>query len=242
MKGIYSNINRILRDCKLEFKDNLQCILRIGSTLNKNVKPNDIDLIIILKTRESKQDILLLRKIIKNVQFPLDIQIINMVDIKGWNFSHFTHGQFFLYFLKSAQVMYGFNPLNNIFIDDKYLISSVFQKIQYYYFRAKLFLIENRYGNKIISKKDFCYHRKKILLMLADYWFITNNYITDIKDEDYEIILNNLCLNNLYLDNIEFFQKKKCYYTFIAIFEIYQELYFAINDSLIQESLKKGII
>lgn len=232
MSGKLLVIERILQNCKVVFADNLHCILQLGTSLNNISTANDIDIIVILKNRETLADIQKLKHIAKESPLPLDAQVINLRDLEGWNFSHFTHGQFFVYFLRQAEVLYGTNPFKDMRVDNRYLISSVYQKTQYYYCRAQRQFIKNEYGESPLSEEDYFYHRKKILLMLTDYWLVKSGEVKSIQNLNLKNVLNSLNLESLYLKNLNFLKGIYFKSSFEHIIYLYHVIYIAIRNQL----------
>lgn len=210
--------------CESYFKERLHTILQIGSSINAEKDINDIDLIIILKIKEQLDDLLEVRKILRLYEdFTFDVQVINLSDINNQTFSHFSHGIFFAKFLAEANTIFGDNPFCDLKIDKKLVLVSVIQKIQYYYFRAKAFILENKYLNDL-NQKDYSYHKKKILLMLIDYWLAKNNEVLSLKSSS-DILMIMKTLNLKDIDILNFLTSDYRPYKFEDIFIIYDKVY-----------------
>lgn len=209
----------------------LVSVLLYGSSLNKEDIPNDIDIIIIISGVETSNDIKFIQNQIETYDVPMDIQIINIEDLSPDTFSHDTHGQFFISFLKKSFVLYGHNPFLNIFPEYNKQLISVIQKAQYYYFRAKKIQ-----ANKDINEINVDFHRKKIQLMLIDFWLIYKGTVISRYN-------NNDLIKSL--DVLTDFKKNKNQEDFITgvikdidwigIFSIYKDLYLCMLNKLLKK-------
>lgn len=226
------DIDLLKKDFSIYFNDNLKCILHLGSSVEIKNKPNDIDIIVILNKRETSEDVKVVREIVSKIKGVVDIQVISMEDIDSWNFSHFTHGQFFAYFLKEAKVIFGENPFINIFIPEKIVDASVFQKVQYYYCKAKNFFIKNDDINRMMNIKEYSLHQKKILLMLLDFWVTKEKIVLEKEKADFGQILTELGLDRIYEAEKEFFTLKFKEMSFARMFDLYQIVSFRILDQI----------
>lgn len=224
-------VNYIKDQCVHFFDCNLSSIIQIGSSLNGEIVPNDIDMIIILKERESVRDLLFLKNIVEEINFPMDVQVINMVDTKSWNFSHHSHGQFFLYFLKEGKAIYGTNPFSKMQVSNEMLLMSVCQKAQYYYCRIKKQVLEYQNHDKPMSIQELKYHRKKIRLMLLDYWLAVTGGVDGFQRKPYKHIMSDLGLGKLYLQN-SLLENEDRVFSQIQVLSVYQDVYFAISSKL----------
>ena len=168
--------------CKRYYGDRLHAVLHIGSSSSAISGHTDIDLIIVLNDRETFKDMVTLRNILNEYDFIFDVQILNLEYIDQRIFSHFSHGQFFALFLSRATVLFGSNPFGGLRVSRADVIVSVIQKMQYYYFRAKGCVLENKYRG-ILKKNEFRYHRKKILFMLIDYYLAEEDKISMLRNK-----------------------------------------------------------
>lgn len=210
------------------FGSRLDAVLLYGSTTTKSQKPNDLDLIIVLKERETIGDFSFVGEQMKHYSIEMDIQIINTSDIRADYFSHDSHGQFFIKFLqKESQVLYGQNPFLNYFPKYSSQVISVLQKAQYYYFRAK-----KTQADDAINSIDSRFHRKKLLLMLADFWLIYNGECIKIQDKtELEKVVAALTKVPVVASDIKFLlEEGQNDAPWSDIFDIYQRYYFSFLD------------
>ncbi len=167
------------------FKENLQAILYYGSSVLQN-SHTDVDIAIILKKKIApSKDLYELRRIAS--QFPeiiFDLSITYCEEITtANNFSHDSHGCFFVYVFKEAAVLWGENPFLDVTPDLEALRESVVRKLQYYVFRARQMLIGETYQ---IKDKNRDFHRKKILMGLTGILLCRSLKLPESPLEDFE--------------------------------------------------------
>lgn len=232
-------VNRIKGELIEKLSKKIFGILQYGSSVSARRLPNDLDMIVILNERETVDDMNAIHNIVKNISKKIDIQIINKHDIYPETFSHDTHGQFFIPFIKSAKVIYGENPFENLHVSFSALVTSVEQKSQYYYFRAKKQIANI---DRPADNGEFEYHRKKILLMLSDI-----RYIVTGSTLWYESV-HHLCEFITYLTKERPSKKELDFLTgpvsgasLDFIFSLYRKYYYAIIDLLHFKYNKSGI-
>lgn len=225
---IANNIKESVVD---HFGNNLVSVLLYGSSLSlKNTTPIDLDIIIVLKERESPEDLLFLGSESLKYDVDVDLQILNLTDINSNSFSHDTHGQFILLFLHEAQSLYGENPFLNFFPTYTQCVTSVLQKAQYYYFRAKKLQLS---GARPSEMRDVSFHRKKLILMLTDFWLAYSGNIERLNDQDhFSKIIEILTDQNVDSNEMDFLFNKSSLFNWDNIFLLYQKYYFAILDKL----------
>lgn len=218
------------------FGERLSSVLLYGSSISARQRPNDLDIIIILKDRETPRDVAFLQDDLPKYHLKIDLQVINLLDCTSPHFSHDTHGEFFVLFLRTAKVMYGQNPFLETAILYSSQVSSVIKKMQYYYFRARKIHANNppSANSELLS-----FHRKKVLFMLLDFWLVYSGHVlttptlTEIKK-----ILTVLTIPP-HRDVVNFLTNSsiiKC--TWSDIFALYQSVYFTAIDKL-QPSTQK---
>ncbi len=219
----------ITEKAKQHFKSNLYCVLLYGSSISAKRKPNDIDLIVILKERETKEDLKFFREKINKYEREIDLQILNTIDIKSKHFSHDSHGEFIVLFLKLAKVLYGKNPFLEINTDYSRQVTSIIQKMQYYYFKAKKIQANAPLD---MDNKLYNHHRKKLLLLLCDFYLAySGNLIYPDSLNDLKKIVS-ILNENLNDDELEFLLGKNEKFGWDEIFSLYQLFYFKAIDIL----------
>jgi len=180
-KKVEDEINTLVSKIILGFKSNLLSILLYGSNIKKVSKKNDIDLIIILKEKNSSsKDLRILRRVLQTRKDFVDLQLLYEKElINGDTFSLDTHGQFIIEELKKAIPLYGDNPFVGFFLSISLIQLSIMHKLQYYVFRARQEYLGYGFSTKDKSK-DF--HRKKIIMAMLDLLLAKQITINDQKN------------------------------------------------------------
>ena len=208
----------------------LHAVLLYGSSLSARRKPNDLDIIVILNEREGPEDLLFLRLEKERYSIEIDLQIINLHDLNTDYFAHDTHGQFLISFLRSTKVMYGTNPFLKLFPKYTDTVRSVIQKAQYYYFRAKKYQANEV---KLNDGKDLSFHRKKLLLMLADFWLAYSGKVENISSLSVlEKVIRSLKGRSPLGNEKKFLLDPLSKEDWKTIFAFYQSYYFSLIDIL----------
>ena len=212
------------------FGEKLASVLLYGSSLSARRLPNDLDIIVVLKERESPEDLSFLRFERSKYDVEIDLQIINIPDIHSDSFAHDTHGQFVISFLHHANPIYGKNPFLDFFPKYTQRVTSVIQKAQYYYFRAKRLQANDVHPG---NQQDFSFHRKKLILMLSDFWLVYSGKV-DTLDEPEELnhVISILTRKSPYSGEVNFLLDDSLSFNWGNIFSLYQKYYFAILDIL----------
>lgn len=222
--------NKITKSAINHFGDKLASVLLYGSSLSARRLPNDLDIIIILKERESPEDLSFLRFERSKYDIEIDLQIINIPDIHPDSFAHDTHGQFVISFLQQAHPIYGENPFLNFFPKYSQRVTSVIQKAQYYYFRAKKLQANDIHPG---NQQDFSFHRKKLILMLSDFWLVYSGKVDTLADSEHlNHVISILTHKNPYSGEVNFLLNDSASFNWGNIFSLYQKYYFAILDAL----------
>lgn len=222
--------NQITKSAVNHFGDKLASVLLYGSSLSARRLPNDLDIIIVLKERESPKDLSFLRFERSKYDIEIDLQIINIPDIHPDSFAHDTHGQFVISFLQHAHPIYGENPFLNFFPKYSQRVTSVIQKAQYYYFRAKKLQANDIHPG---DQQDFSFHRKKLILMLSDFWLVYSGKVDTLSNtESLKQVISILTRKNPYSGEVNFLLNDGTSFNWGNIFSLYQKYYFAILDTL----------
>lgn len=222
--------NKITESAINYFGNKLVSILLYGSSLSARKIPNDLDIIVILKERESPEDLSFLRFERTKYQIEIDLQIINLSDIDPRSFAHDTHGQFVIHFLSQARAIYGENPFTELFPRYTDSITSIIQKAQYYYFRAKKIQANTIHPD---NEKGFSFHRKKLILMLSDFWLAySGKIVSSLEKDELEKIISALTKKKVEKDEIDSLLDNNISLNWDYIFTLYQKYYFAILDTL----------
>lgn len=222
--------NQITKSAINHFGDKLASVLLYGSSLSARRLPKDLDIIIVLKERESPEDLSFLRFERSRYDIEIDLQIINIPDIHPDSFAHDTHGQFVISFLHHAHSIYGENPFLNFF--PKYIqrVTSVIQKAQYYYFRAKRLQANDVHPG---NQQDFSFHRKKLILMLSDFWLVYSGKVDMLSEpERLTQVISILTNKPPCSGEVNFLLNDSPSFNWGNIFSLYQKYYFAILDTL----------
>jgi len=222
--------NKITKSAIDHFGNKLVSILLYGSSLSARRLPNDLDIIIILRDRETPEDLSFHfgNKLVP--EFNIDLQIINLPDISPDSFSHDTHGQFVISFLHHAHPIYGKNPFLNFFPKYTQCVISVIQKARYYYFRAKKLQANDIHPG---NKQNFSFHRKKLILMLSDFWLVYSGKVDTLTEpECLNHVISILTQKNPYSGEVNFLLNNSTSFDWGNIFSLYQKYYFAILDML----------
>jgi hypothetical protein len=222
------------------FKDNLCGVLLCESSISAKKKPNVIDLIVILNEREVESDLVFFREGIDKYGKEIDLQIFNSIDIRSKRFSHVSHGEFFIYFLKSAKVLSGKNPFLDVHIDYSTQVASVLLKLRNDYFDAQKIQINAPVKMDSNTYQD---HRERLLLMLSGLNPVFTGTFTVLESKEHiEHISRALGLT---LDSAElsFLLGGDEHLPWEHIFNLYQKLYFTSIDLLEPEvKIKDGAI
>jgi hypothetical protein len=168
------------------FKTNLQSVLLYGSSTT-SVHPADIDIIIVLKRKESvSKNLQFLKRISRN--FPdvyFDLQLMYAREINDPDtFSLDSHGCFFYLVLKEAQIFWGMNPFIASTPNNKKVVESVVRKLQYYVFRARQMFLGETYRSK---DKNPDFHRKKLLMAMVSILLCKNPKPSSMPLDDFVI-------------------------------------------------------
>lgn len=159
-------------------QQNIAGILLYGGYLySENL--SDLDVIIVLESKEQVQADLLKLKLIKDslTELKLDLQLIYLEEItSGDYFALDTHGAYFIEVLKNAEVIFGTNPFINISLDSKTKNASISSQIQYYVFRARQELLGHAQPSKDQSP---IFHQKKLKQIMIDLLLLKNISVTD---------------------------------------------------------------
>lgn len=164
-----------IEDLKEKIKDkfgkNLISILQYGSSLYNENSATDLDLIVILESKEhALQNLTILKELNNQAKdLNLDLQLLYSEEIFSPNhFSLDAHGSYFLLVLKKAKVLYGTNPFQNITHPTNDEVSIIHQ-IQNYVFRSR----QEAMGiPKNYKDQNLYYHRKKIKNIMNDMLFM----------------------------------------------------------------------
>lgn len=216
------------------FGQRLGAVLLYGSSIVNNQTPNDLDIIIVLNDRESDTDIAFIEDKIRLYSIEMDLQIINTVNLDAETFAHDSHGQFFIKFLQHAECLYGVNPFLKINPAYTTQITSVLQKVQYYYFRAKKIQ-----ANKTENNYDSGFHRKKIFFMLADFWLAYTGevIISTCTKEQLNLIIETLIKTSPSEETLCYLmQAGNKEMDWQNIFGLYHQFYYAIQGMLAVKS------
>lgn len=232
-------VEDISRKAVEKFGNKISSVLMYGSSLSAHRVPNDIDIIIIFKNREKVYDISFMRDDLSNYNIKIDIQFLNLEDLNESNFSLDAHGQFFIHFLKGARPIYGTNPFLEMFPKYTDQVCSVIQKAQYYYFRAKKVQANAQSQAEL---EGLSFHRKKILLMLADFWLVYSGRTYNEIDKDVLCeILFHLSGKDKESDTLDILLGVKENVSWDELFSLYHKYYHLIIDKL-QPKVKKESI
>lgn len=121
-------------------------LLHIGSNEREdNTAFSDIDLILLGKNLEI-ENLKAVREIVRNINYLVDMSIIqrNQVSTNPDLFQMGTHGCYFLYVLKNAQIIYGVNFFEDYPEPSTFALrTSVFQKISEYTWASRRIFIES---------------------------------------------------------------------------------------------------
>lgn len=231
--------NKITKSALHHFGDKLSSVLLYGSSLSARKNPNDLDIIIVLKERESPEDLSFLRLERLKYEIEIDLQIINIPDIHADSFAHDTHGQFVILFLHYAQPIYGENPFLKFFPKYTRSVTSVIQKAQYYYFRAKKLQANDTQPD---DQQDYSFHRKKLMLMLADFWLIYSGKVESFNNPEHiSKIITILTHKAPFSGEVNFLLNTSPSFSWANIFSLYQKYYFSILDTLRPSSVLKSM-
>lgn len=185
-KAIKSFCDRVVAS----FGSNLEGIVQYGSTLYDTENFTDLDIVIVLKSREdSLKDVTYLREVrTKFNRWNLDLQLIYTDEIFHPDyFSLDAHGVYFLEILKRSKTLYGINSFKELgrAVNNRY---SVISQIQNYVFRARQ---EAMGMPKLYKDKSVFYHKKKM-----------KNIMNDL------LILHGYSFEQEYQKTLEIFQEK----------------------------------
>jgi predicted nucleotidyltransferase len=180
-------INVLVGQIVSKFKDNLRSVLLYGSAARGAGKTNDLDMVMVLKTKNSSlKDLQIIKEILHDGENNVDLQLLYQKELTNGNtFSLDTHGAFVIEELKNAIPLYGDNPFRLLYPSSQMYQLSVVQKLQYYVFRARQACMGYNFSTKDQSE-DF--HRKKIRMAMLDL-LIAKNISVEKSDTIFEVFI-----------------------------------------------------
>jgi len=173
-------LDQFINECQKIFKDNLACILLLGSVFRKDSNPfSDTDLIIILHTMDVEQ-VCKLRSVVRMLGMLIDCSILCMDEIsKNPNdFRLGSHGCYQLELvLKKARCVWGTNILCGFPQPDISAIRrSIVEKIaEYTWWARRMFVESNRERSLEMNYKL----NSRIVKMLRDFLYLKFHYNID---------------------------------------------------------------
>ncbi len=229
----------INNDLVKNLENRISAVLLYGSSLYKKESPPDIDLLVIFKTREDIEDLKKLNEIWLAHKSYIDLQVTNLQDIKSSSFSHDSHGEFFVRCLKNVpKVLYGTNPFLDLSMPYTKQVSSLLQKMQYYFFQAKKRLVH--YKHIPLSKSEMYLLRKRLLHIIIDFNIAFTGQILDRTNlKEIADILKKLDIS--LATKFDAFLFKNESLDIVSILELYIKVYFTCVDILETKQNKKSL-
>jgi len=186
MKDVF--LKQFTKKCEFILKDNLICLLLIGSAKNRDNSPfSDIDLVAIVK-RVDFEKMKEVRQLVRLTDHLLDLSFLSWDEIsKDPNkFRLGSHGCYHLELvLKSSKVLYGKNILKEIKSPSmKNLKLSIFEKIAEYTWWTRRMFIES---NRRRSIEDNYKLNTRLIKMIRDLLFLFG--FSNISDAPKEKII-----------------------------------------------------
>lgn len=213
-----------------EFGKRINSILLYGSSLSARRKPNDLDIVIVFNDHVSANDLSYFRTLRSTYNIIIDLQVISLPEVNPRTFSHDTHGEFFLKFLHQARPVYGTNPFIAMHPLYQNEVISVIQKAQYYYYRAKNIQTNAPFFE---DAAILAFHRKKILLMLIDFWIVYAGIVISSPSRDEIIVISSALIGEKMDDSsLQYLTDESFVLSWEDIFMLYQKCYEAILKRL----------
>lgn len=189
--------HRIVNSLNNKFGDRIISLIGYGSYyFERSTNCNDIDLCMLLDERQ-EYDFDDLHKLIRSSYPAIDITVhyLNEIERKGWqNFTHGTHGIFFLKHLAHSELLLGDDIFarKSILISQKKYSESLAIQINQYIDRIQNYLIKESDKNQQFFQKYFTRILIDILLLNADISFREINKSSNKKISEYFIEPNSI--------------------------------------------------